>query len=71
MTRIDALYFATTVFATVGFGDIAPVTDPARIATMVQMVVGLSAVGVVAKLLFRAVQHALGARESAEHRPAP
>jgi voltage-gated potassium channel len=65
LSRTDALYFTMTVFATVGFGDIAPVTEQARIVTMVQMVVGLTAVGLVAKLLLGAVQHAVGRRESA------
>ena len=29
MTRTDALYFVVTVFATVGFGDITPVSETA------------------------------------------
>ncbi|GAA4694651.1 potassium channel family protein [Pseudonocardia yuanmonensis] len=58
MSRTDALYFTTTVFATVGFGDITPVTEAARIIVTTQMVTGLLAVGVVAKLLLGAVQKA-------------
>jgi voltage-gated potassium channel len=65
LNRTDALYFTMTVFATVGFGDIAPVTEQARIFTMAQMVVGLAMVGLVAKLLLGAVQHAVGTKESA------
>ena len=45
LSRTDALYFTLTVFATVGFGDIAPRTDVARIVTMIQMITGLIAVG--------------------------
>ena len=56
LSRTDALYFAMTVFSTVGFGDIAPVGEAARIVTMTQMVVGLLTVGVVVKLLFGAVR---------------
>src|SRR5947209_11658652 len=41
MTRVDALYFVTTTLATVGFGDIAPVSELARILTTLQMVGGL------------------------------
>ncbi|MGE0300719.1 potassium channel family protein [Pseudonocardia sp.] len=52
----DALYFTMTVFSTIGFGDITPVTEPARIIVMTQMVIGLLAVGVVAKLLFGAAK---------------
>ena len=33
ISRTDALYFTITVFSTVGFGDIAPVTELARIIT--------------------------------------
>ncbi len=54
--RTDGLYFTVTVFATVGFGDITPVTELARVLVMTQMLVGLLAVGVIAKVLFGAVQ---------------
>jgi len=63
--RTDALYFAMTVFSTVGFGDITPVTQFARLLTTTQMVMGLVAVGVVAKLLFGAVQVAVDRRAAA------
>ncbi|TWP47059.1 two pore domain potassium channel family protein [Lentzea tibetensis] len=62
LNRTDALYFTLTVFSTVGFGDIAPRAEVARIVVMVQMVVGLVAVGLIAKVLFGA------ARMAAEHR---
>lgn len=63
LDRTAALYFTMTVFTTVGFGDIAPVTELARILTMTQMVVGLVTVGVVARLLFGAVRLAVGRRD--------
>ena len=47
------------MFATVGFGDIAPVTQVARILTTVQMLVNVIFIGVVARVLFGA---ALGER---------
>lgn len=62
LSRIDALYFALTVFATVGFGDIAPVSQLARILTMTQMVVGLIVVGFVAKVVLNAVRTAVRRR---------
>ena len=65
--RTDALYFTMTVFATVGFGDIAPTVESTRIVTMTQMVVGILAVGLAAKLLIGAVQEAV-ARNAAPHR---
>ncbi|MGW5852681.1 potassium channel family protein [Streptomyces sp. NPDC055254] len=56
LTRTDSLYFTVTVFATVGFGDIAASTEVARALTTGQMVANLIVVGVVAKVLFGAVQ---------------
>ena len=63
LSRTDALYFAVTVFATVGFGDIAPRTEAARIVTMIQMLVGLIAVGLLGKIVFAAMQKALRRQE--------
>ncbi|MGW7316791.1 potassium channel family protein [Streptomyces sp. NPDC054854] len=56
LNRTDALYFTVTVFATVGFGDIAPATQTARVLTTVQMLADLIVVGVIAKVLFGAVR---------------
>jgi voltage-gated potassium channel len=62
--RTDALYFTVTVFTTVGFGDIAPRSELARILTMFQMLTGLVVVGLVAKVLLGAVQTAVRRRKS-------
>ena len=59
----DALYFTVTVFTTVGFGDIVPKTEIARVATTLQMLVGILAIGVVAKILLGAVQQAVERRD--------
>jgi voltage-gated potassium channel Kch len=66
--RTDALYYTMTVFATVGFGDITPVTESTRIVTMTQMLVGILAVGLGVKILLGAVQDAV-ARGAAAERP--
>jgi voltage-gated potassium channel len=55
MSRLDALYFSVTMFATVGFGDIAPVSQLARVISMLQMLANLVFLGVVARVLFGAV----------------
>jgi voltage-gated potassium channel len=64
-SHTDALYFTVTVFATVGFGDIVPRSEVARIVTMTQMMMGLIAVGLVAKIVLGAVQVAVRRRDDA------
>jgi hypothetical protein len=67
LSRTDGLYFTMTVFATVGFGDISPVTELARVLVTVQMLADLLAVGILAKVLLGAVHVAEGRR----HQPTP
>ena len=43
---MDALYLTVTIFATVGFGDISPVSQAARVAVMFQMLLDLVILGV-------------------------
>jgi hypothetical protein len=45
LTRTDSLYFCVTVFATVGFGDIVPRTETARVLVTVQMIGDLVIIG--------------------------
>ncbi|MGW4725004.1 potassium channel family protein [Streptomyces sp. NPDC004291] len=73
LSRNDALYFTVTVFATVGFGDIAPVSQPARVLTTCQMVADLVLVGLVAKVLVGAVRMGVERQGSATapERPEP
>ena len=56
MTRTDALYFTVTVFSTVGFGDISPKSETARVVLMVQMLADLALVGAGLRVLLGAVQ---------------
>jgi hypothetical protein len=58
LSRTDGLYFTVTTFATVGYGDITPRTELARSLVTIQMLVGLIAVGVIAKVLLGAVRRA-------------
>jgi len=59
LDRPSALYFAVTVFSTVGFGDITPRTDPARMVVTVQMLADLAVIAVVIRLIFGAVNRAV------------
>jgi voltage-gated potassium channel len=55
LTRTDALYFTVTVFSTVGFGDITPKSEAARILVMLQMLGDLALLGAGARILLGAV----------------
>jgi voltage-gated potassium channel len=56
LSKTNALYFTVTVFATVGFGDITPKTEAARVATMVQMIADLVVAGLVVRIIVGAVK---------------
>jgi voltage-gated potassium channel len=56
LTRTDALYFTVTVFSTVGFGDIVPRSEVARIVLIVQMLGDLALLGAGARILLGAVR---------------
>ncbi|MGO8981232.1 MAG: potassium channel family protein [Streptosporangiaceae bacterium] len=56
LTRTDALYFAVTVFTTVGFGDITAKSETARVVLIVQMLADLALLGAGARVLLGAVR---------------
>ncbi|MET9620388.1 potassium channel family protein [Streptomyces sp. NPDC006464] len=56
LSRSDALYFTMTVFSTVGFGDVSPRSEPARLLVTGQMALNLLLIGVAARLLVSAVE---------------
>lgn len=56
LTHTDALYFTVTVFATVGFGDITPTTETARLVVTGQMIADLVIIGIAIKAIGGAVQ---------------
>ncbi len=64
LTRTDALYFTVTVFTTVGFGDITPVTQAARILVTGQMFGNLLVVGVALRVILVAVERSRRRTES-------
>jgi voltage-gated potassium channel len=59
LDHTQALYFAITVFSTVGFGDITPTSDPARIMVSIQMLVDLVIIAVVVRLLLNTAKTSL------------
>jgi len=50
--RLGALYFTASTFATVGFGDITPVSDLARAVVTVQILADLGVLALIAKTIF-------------------
>lgn len=58
-------YFSLTVLATVGFGDITPVTTLARSVTMVQMALDLAFIAVIIKVVGTTARRALHQRQQA------
>ncbi|PZF79641.1 potassium channel family protein [Jiangella anatolica] len=74
-TRTDALYFSVVTLGTVGYGDVHPVGQEARIAAMVQVVFDLVVIGALlaiassqlAHRLEVARDHPLGVRKPPPH----
>ena len=62
LTRSSALYFTVTVFSTVGFGDIVPKTDTARLVCTVQMIADLAVLAVVVRLILGAAARGVDRR---------
>jgi voltage-gated potassium channel len=53
-TRVDALYFSATTMTTVGYGDVHPVGQVARVITTYQLVFDVVFIAAFARLLTRA-----------------
>lgn len=58
LTKIDAMYLTVTIATTVGFGDITPVTEAARVLASVHMACNLIVLGVTVKVLTAAAKQA-------------
>ena len=51
LSKLDGIYFSVTTLATVGYGDITPVTQYARGVGIVQMLVNLAVIGLAVRVL--------------------
>ena len=60
LNHTGAIYLAITVFSTVGFGDITPESDLARIVLSIQMLLDLVVIGAVVRLLTTAAKTGRG-----------
>lgn len=63
VNHFTASYFALTVLATVGFGDITAVSDVARFVVMLQMALGLGFIAVILKVFIATAQRVRQQRE--------
>jgi hypothetical protein len=64
LDKVKSLYFTVTVFSTVGFGDITPTRNSARVLTSVQMLLDLVVLGAAVKLLFGAAERTVAQRKN-------
>lgn len=72
LDHTQALYFTISVFSTVGFGDITPKTDAARLVVAGQMLLDLLIIGVVVRMIFTAARSRITpASAGRDSRPAP
>jgi voltage-gated potassium channel len=62
LDRTGGLYFVITTFGTVGFGDIFPKTDLARLLVSSQILLDLVFIAVIVRLLFGVSRRTLGQR---------
>ncbi|MFM7145705.1 MAG: potassium channel family protein, partial [Actinomycetales bacterium] len=72
--QLDAFsgyYFSLTVLATVGFGDITPVTTLARSFTMVQMAIDLALIGILVRIVSTAANRAMVRRQASQNTQNP
>lgn len=67
LTRTDTLYFTVTIFSTVGFGDISPASEGARLLVTVQMIMNLLVLGAGIRVFMGAVQRSR--RSQAKQKP--
>jgi hypothetical protein len=65
-----SLYFTVTIFSTVGFGDITPRTDPARLVVSAQMLLDLVLIGAVVRLIFNAARSRVASNDGQTDAPA-
>jgi voltage-gated potassium channel len=65
LTRMDTLYFAVTVFSSVGFGDISAASQAARVLVTVQMILNLLVLGAGIRVFVGAVQRTRESRAAA------
>jgi len=62
LSHFTAFYFSLTVLATVGFGDITPVSDSARLVCMLQMAIDIVFIAALVRVVSSAAQKSSAAK---------
>lgn len=63
-TRLDALYYTVAVFASVGFGDIAALSQQTRALVTIQMILNLLVLGAGIRVFIGVARRSRGTRRS-------
>ena len=63
LSHAQALYFTITIFSTVGFGDITPRTDAARLVVSAQMLLDLALIGAGVRLILNVAKSSFDTAE--------
>jgi voltage-gated potassium channel len=71
LTKSGALYFTVTVLSTVGFGDITPAADAARLVVSVQMICDLVLIAIIVKLITGVAKHSRAQRTAGQDPAGP
>jgi hypothetical protein len=66
LDHFTAYYFALTVLATVGFGDITPVSTVARATAMVQMAIDIALIAVLVRVVSTVATNTIKSRTSTD-----
>ena len=67
ISRTDSLYFTITVLTTVGFGDIATVSETARVVVSIQMIADLILIGIVVRSIIAAAREGVRRKSGTSH----
>ena len=59
-TLVDVMYFSGTIYTTLGFGDVVPVSGGARLLATVEAVTGLVLIAWTASFTFDQMRHETG-----------
>jgi voltage-gated potassium channel Kch len=64
---VDSLYFSVVAVTTVGFGDLVPTTDAAKLFTVAYVIAGISVLGLFLNERLRRSQHRRRVKKKRRH----